>query len=242
VSAIFIIPDGLDEIRHAIPDAIKLIAKTARWVHPETFRALPLWYPEFARGAPLYDASWSRQYFNGSRNQDKVEGNVQAAKALVSALGTKKAKNWTVCHIWGYDDPNFSAKGSIVRDRRFYSCIGNMIWLPTPLKGFTDAVPEIKSLLRICAFHLYGWACEQEGLDDQVKMIKSGHLPEGYPDEWPTAKRRIHPPGTAPYSDKVVAAIQKRKSELKRRLEANNLKHFPRDEVMSTLAYWNIKL
>jgi hypothetical protein len=242
VSTVFKIPDGLIEIRDAIPDAIKVIAKTARWVHPETFRALPLWYPEFARGAPLYDASWSRQYFNGIRKQHKVEGNVQAAKALVSALGTKKVKNWTVCHIWGYDDPNFSAQGSVVRDRRFYSCVGNMIWLPTPLKGFTDAVPEIKFLLRTCAFHLYGWVYEHGGMHDEVKKIKSGHLPEGYPTEWPTTERRIHPPGTAPYSDRVVAAIKKRKSELRHRLESAKLQHYPRDEVINALGYWNIRL
>jgi hypothetical protein len=232
----------LEEIRHALPDAIKLIAKTARWVHPETFRALPVWFPEFARGKQIYDATWSRQYYNAKRKQHKVEGNVQAAKALIAALGTKKVANWTVCHIWGYDDAAFATSGSIVRDRRFYSCVGNMIWLPTPLKGFTDAVPEIKFLLRTCAFHLHGWACEHDDSFEQATKIKSGYLPPNYPNEWPTAVRRCNPPGTAPFSEKVAAAIKKRKSELERLLDAPNLEHFPRDEVTAVLKFWNVML
>ena len=42
----------------------ELIARTARWVHPETFRALPVWAPYAGRGQPLFDAGWSRRYTN----------------------------------------------------------------------------------------------------------------------------------------------------------------------------------
>ena len=48
----------------------ELIARTARWVHPETFRALPVWAPYAARGMPVFDASWSRQYTNTKKATD----------------------------------------------------------------------------------------------------------------------------------------------------------------------------
>ena len=83
---------------------MEMIARTARWVHPDTFNALPVWCPDTARGRPRYDATWSRELISG-RGVRKVEENIRAAIGLMEALGVKgKPKNWTVCHIWGYDD------------------------------------------------------------------------------------------------------------------------------------------
>ncbi len=48
-----------------------------------------------------------------------------------------------------------------------------MVWLPTPLKGFTDA-PEVKAMLRVCALYLYGWACEHPSVADQAAKVTSG--------------------------------------------------------------------
>ena len=48
--------------------------------------------------------------WQAARGVPKVEENIRAAKALVEALGVKtpqKPRNWTVCHIWGYDDENY---------------------------------------------------------------------------------------------------------------------------------------
>jgi hypothetical protein len=154
------IPDGNEEIAAEIPKIVDIIARTCRWVHPETFRRLPLWCPWTARGRPLYDRAWQRRYTNTKRATkqtiEKVEGNIAASQTLIAALGvaSPKPRNWTVCHIWGYDDLAFASQGSIVQDPRFFSCVANMVWLPTPLKGFTDALPEIKTMLRTCAFHL----------------------------------------------------------------------------------------
>jgi hypothetical protein len=142
-----VIPDGNDEINAYIPLVVEIIARTCRWVHPETFRQLPVWCPWAARGRPVYDSGWQRRYTNTRRatkqTVEKVEGNIAASKALIAALGVASPKppNWTVCHIWGYDDPAFASQGNIVRDPRYFSCVANMVWLPTPLKGFTDALP-----------------------------------------------------------------------------------------------------
>ncbi len=196
---LFEVPDGLDELEEEMPRITDLISRTARWVHPETFQALPGWYPETARGRPSYNSKWETVYTNTSRSTaavlNKAEANIQAAKALVAALGTCKTFNWTVCHIWGVDSQRFQETNTIVRDCRFYSCVGNMIWLPTPLKGFTDAVPEIRQMLRICAFHLYGWACEHSDVASQAAEIRSGKVPAEYPAVWPAPGRFVLPPG-----------------------------------------------
>ncbi|NIA71263.1 hypothetical protein HBA54_21925 [Pelagibius litoralis] len=138
------IPDGLKEIKHEMPVIMKMVAGTACWVNPEVFKELPVWRPDTARNSPLYKADWVTPATNNGTA--KHEGNVAAQQSLLAALGVvgKKPPNWTTCHIWGYDDSAFIGKSRIVQDRRFYSCVGNMVLLPTPLKGFTDTVLEIK--------------------------------------------------------------------------------------------------
>ncbi len=84
--ASFHVPDGLSEIKNELPLIMKMIARTARWVHPETFKALPIWCPDTARGFLRYDARWSRVLEN-SRGVQKKEENIRAAMALVEALG-----------------------------------------------------------------------------------------------------------------------------------------------------------
>jgi hypothetical protein len=244
-----VIPDGNAEITPEIPLIVELIARTSRWVHPDTFRQLPVWCPWTARGRPLYDQSWQRRYTNTRRStnqtSDKFEGNIAAGNALVAALGVAppKPRNWTVCHIWGYDDPVFGRPASIVQDPRYFSCIANMVWLPTPLKGFTDALPEIKILLRTCAFHLYGWACEHESVKKQAEGIRAGWVPDGYPDCWPAPDRpKILPPGTASFNAAILEEIRKRKARLKAMISDSSLTHFPREEVGEVVQFWRIDL
>jgi hypothetical protein len=243
------IPDGNAAIRGDLPAVVDLIVRTARWVAPETFQRLPIWCPEVARGQALYDASWSRRYTNTKRSTqqtaEKFEGNVAALKALVAALDVAKPKpdNWTVCHIWGYDDRTFASRSVIVQDPRYYSCVANMIWLPTALKAFTDALPEVKTLLRTCAFHLYGWACEHPTVSTAAAEIRSGALPLHYPDDWPSPTRPdILPPGVCPFSSRVEAEIEKRKASWRASLSDNTLAHFPRDQVQDVLKFWSVQL
>lgn len=118
-----------------------LIERTARWVDPATFRLLPVWYPEHARGAPFYKDNWSEVQFNKNRQtghtEHKREVNTYANKALTRALGLRSddRPNWSCCHIWGVDDSLYQQSNIIVRDHCFYSCVANMVLLPTPLKG-----------------------------------------------------------------------------------------------------------
>ena len=105
------IVDGLDALRSvmSLREIMLVIEKTARWVDPETFRLLPVWFPEHARRAPFFKKNWSEPQMNTSRTTGKAvhksEGNVNANEALTLALGLKKKlrPNWSCCHIWGVD-------------------------------------------------------------------------------------------------------------------------------------------
>jgi hypothetical protein len=243
-----VIPDGNKVIQDDVPAIVGLIERTARWVDPETFRQLPVWAPHTARGKPLFDASWTRRYTNTNRStgttSKKIEGNVAALNALVAALDVARPrpKNWTVCHIWGYDDPSYAQQSAIVQDPRYYSCVANMVWLPTALKGFTDTVPKIKKMLRVCAFYLYGWACDHPTVASETEDIRAGNIPRHYPQSWPTALRREPPPRISPYSPRVAREIERRKRKIKECLENTDLVHYPRDEVRAVLHYWRIAL
>ena len=91
------------------------IERTAQWVSPETFKLLPLWFPEHARRSPFYKKNWSEAQMNKSRQTGvvvhKAEGNVYANQALTLALGLKKRlrPNWSCCHIWAIRRRELSA-------------------------------------------------------------------------------------------------------------------------------------
>jgi hypothetical protein len=245
----FLVPDGNQAIKADIPAIVDLIVRNARWVNPETFRRLPVWCPHTARGQPLYNFDWSRRYTNTRKitgvTLDKTEGNVAALKTLVSALdvATPKPSHWTVCHIWGYDDPSFSQSSAVVQDPKYFTCIANMIWLPTSLKGFTDTVPEIKDMLRVCSFYLYGWACEHPVVAEKAEKIRSGWVPDAYPALWPSSENSgVLPPGVAPFSKRVDQQIEKIKKQIKLSLKNSELLHYPRDQVTEVLKFWKIEL
>jgi hypothetical protein len=237
-----IIPDGLQEIANEMPIIMKMIARTSRWVHPEVFKALPVWRPDTARTLPLYKADWTTPAMN--KGSLKIEGNVSAQSSLMSALGVvgKYPKNWTTCHIWGYDDAGFVGRSNIIQDRRYFSCVGNMVLLPTPLKGFTDAVPSIKRQLRVCAYHLYGWACEHKDVTAESAAVRSGEIPNGYPEEWPTGNRSVLPPGTGPINDTIKKKIAARKKQIAHLIQRTDFHEYPRDAVREVLDFWKINL
>jgi hypothetical protein len=248
--------DGLEVFGSACEtarlDFVPLIAETCRWVDPLTFRQLPVWYPESYRGAPSYDAKWQRQYTNTSKTTgktaEKFEPNILAAKALWQAFGMaahSKPKNWTVCHIWGVDDPQFQEPNSIVRDPRYYSCVANMVALPTPLKSITDSILVIKYILRVCAFHLYGWICEAEEVREEAEMVRRGTIPDNYPSNWPLRKNDKTPPGLVSFNPRVEQLIQRRKKEIRDSLheaETGGYPHYPKEKVREVLDFWNVRL
>ncbi len=237
--------DGLTVLKQHLNIATiaDLIARTSRWVDPETFRRMPLWYPEYARGTALYNAGWTVRRKNKKRAtevvSDKVEGNSKANAALTSALGLAKRErpNWSCCHIWGIDDPTYSKANSVVQDHRYFSCIANMVLLPSPLKAFTDVVPEIKSMLRRCAAELYGWQCDHE---DLAEAVSTGFNAADYPLVWQAASSgKI--PGVMPFSPKIECRIARRKAEIARDIDQAG-EFYPRATVLDALRHWKIEL
>lgn len=239
--------DGLDALRAeiGIPEIASLIERTARWVAPETFRLLPVWFPEHGRGHQLYKANWTEIQTNTKRttgaSSPKVEGNINANQALTLALGLRKAErpNWSCCHIWGIDDPAFQKSNDVVKDRRYFSCIANMVLLPTPLKAFTDTMPDVKAMLRICARNLYGWTCDHESLREAVTALDAWNAWDGYPKSWPRSPGEKRPLGTVPLSAAIEQIAGERKRAIKRDLDQAGPR-YPRKEVREVLAYWRV--
>lgn len=239
--------DGLDALRQeiGIGEIAQLIERTARWVAPETFRLLPAWYPEHARRRPFYKANWSEPQMNKSRRTGvsvhKVEGNVFANQALTLALGLRKADrpNWSCCHLWGVDDPTFQQANDVVSDHRFYSCIGNMVLLPTPLKAFTDTMPEVKAMLRLCARNLYGWQCDHQSMAAVNAALDAWTDWEAYPKSWPREPGERLPLGLVDLSPEIEQLATKRLSTIRSDLRTAG-EFYPREEVRNALDYWGI--
>jgi len=225
---------------------MRLIERTSRWVDPETFRLMPIWYPEHARGSYFYKKNWSEPQMNKNRqtghSEHKREGNVYANKALTNALGLRSddRPNWSCCHIWGVDDAQYQESNAVVQDRRFFSGIANMVLLPTPLKAFTDAMPEVKAMLRICARNLYGWHCDHESVADAIATINAWGECAAYLKSWPRAQGASLPLGVMKLDDRVRRSAARRLEQIRSDL-AKAGPHYPRDGVRAALAYWKIE-
>jgi hypothetical protein len=126
-------------------------------------------------------------------------------------------------------------------DRRFFSCVGNMVLLPTPLKAFTDTMPEVKAMLRICARNLYGWQCDHDNLLATNTALDSWSDWEAYPASWPRTPHEKLPLGVVALSPTIRASAEKRLETIRHDLQhAGN--YYPRDEVRAALAYWKITI
>jgi hypothetical protein len=242
-----VIDNGLDALRAEIGlrELTSLIERTARWVAPETFQLLPVWFPEHARRRHFYKANWSEPQKNRNRTTGtvvhKVEGNVYANQALTLALGLRKSTrpNWSCCHIWGVDDPTYQQSNAVVSDHRFYSCVANMVLLPTPLKGFTDTMPEIKTMLRICARNLYGWQCDHEDMESVNASLDEWEDWSAYPGSWPRELGEKTPLGVVELTPEIRDLALKRLANIRHELK-NAGEFYPREEVRRTLHYWKM--
>lgn len=244
-----ILPDGLDALRAELHlgEVMRLIERTARWVDPATFRLLPLWYPEHGRGKYFYKGKWSEPQMNTNRqtnhSEHKREGNLHANKALTLALGLRSSDrpNWSCCHIWGVDDARYQISNAIVQDRRFFSCVANMVLLPTPLKAFTDTMSEVKAMLRICARNTYGWHCEHESTAEAIAAIDAWTEWNVYPESWPKTPGAGVPKGVMTINDDIKRSAARRLEQIRSDLKIAGA-NYPREEVRAALAYWKIVL
>lgn len=237
--------DGLEVLRNelSVSEIATLIERTARWVAPETFNALPVWFPEFSRNALFYKSNWSEPQYNTNRTTKlrvhKREGNLYANKALTHALGmrSKDRPNWSCCHIFGVEDAKFELTNTVIQDARFYSCTANMVLLPTPLKAFTDVMPEIKAMLRVCSRLTYSWGGPD--IVDYQKEHTDIVCDTSYPKTWPRTHGDRPPAGIIDMNSRIRADIQRRKDRIRHDLD-NAGEFYPRDQVRAVLDYWQI--
>lgn len=241
------VSDGLETLRAEIGvrEIASLIERTARWVAPDTFQLLPVWYPAHARGRHFYKGNWSEPQMNTRRSSGasthKVEGNIYANNALTLAVGWRKQTrpNWSCCHIWGVDDPKFQKANAVVQDRRFYSCVANMVLLPTPLKAFTDTMFDVKAMLRVCARNLYGWECDHEEVAASNATLTDYFDWADYPASWPREPGDGRPRGVVDLNTAIEKSARERLAKIREELVSAG-PHYPREEVSAALDYWKI--
>lgn len=244
-----ILPDGLEALRQELQlgEIMRLIEHTARWVDPDTFRLLPVWYPEHARGAFFYKKNWSEPQMNTNRQtghtEHKREANSYANKTLTRALGLRSLDrpNWSCCHIWSVDDSRFQEANAVVRHHSFYSCVANMVLLPTPLKAFTDAMVDVKAMLRICARNLYGWQCDHQTVASSVAIIDSWKAWGDYPESWPRTPSGSIPLGVMKINETIRRSAGQRLEQIRSDLKSAG-EHYPRERVKEVLAYWKMEI
>jgi len=209
---------------------VDLIAESARWVDPRMFQALPVAFPHAARGLPAFNVQW--------QPATRTETNEHANLALYKALGERRRndRSWTVCHLW---DCFVEQRNVVVTDRRYYTCLANMVLLPTPLKALTDSVPEIKYALRFRSYQLYGWCCDYP--DPQVlneanriaNLAHNGDFPAHWPAIWSAA-----PAAPASQVPQVVLDwVNARKESITQLCHAAP-ENYPVTEVRQVLTHW----
>lgn len=241
------LPNGLEVLREHLDlkTIMRLIERTARWADIETFRFLPIWAPEYARRVQLYNANWTVPRANTNRRSGartlKLEGNTEANKALTEALDLRAREHWSCCHIWGVDDQSYQKHNAIVQNHRYFSCIANMVFLPSPLKAFTDAMPEVKAMLRLCARNYYGWVCDHESAEAARAQIDAWEDWDVYPASWPHSAGVSAPLGVVAFNDRIRRNAERRLARIRKDIESAG-PHYPRDEVRSALAYWGVTL
>jgi len=243
------LPEGTDALMAELSfgEVMRLIERTAKWVDVETFNLLPVWYPEHARQALFYKTNWSEPQMNMNQqtgiSSHKSESNVHASKALTLALGlgSDGRKGWACCHLWGVDDQTYQQANVVVQDPCFFSCVANMVLLPAPLKAFTDIVPEVKAMLRICARNTYRWQCdhtEMAGVNAELGVWNDW---TDYPESWPREPGSSIPMGTMPITPDIRESADRRWRRIQSDMEKAG-PHYPRESVRQVLKYWGCDL
>ena len=116
-----------------------------------------------------------------------------------------------------------------------------MVLLPTPLKAFTDTMPDVKAMLRICARNLYGWPSGHDEFLTTNDTLDKWTDWDSYPHSWPRTPHEKLPIGVVALSPTIRASAQNRLACIRRDLEHAG-SYYPREVVKAALAYWKVEL
>lgn len=111
--------------------------------------------------------------------------------------------------------------------------------LPTPLKAFTDTMPEIKAMLRICARNLYRWQCDHESMAEVNAALNEWNDWVSYPESWPREVGSSRPLGVVELTAEIEKQAARRLATIQQELRTAG-EFYPREEVLRTLDYWKI--
>ena len=114
-----------------------------------------------------------------------------------------------------------------------------MVLLPTPLKAFTDVMPDVKWMLRVCAFHTFGWRCDHPVLGNA--NLEEWAANPAYPVSWPKAAGDAAPAGTVALTPAISKDVDRRLATIYSDLEHAG-PFYPHRAVLEALAYWNIPI
>ena len=184
--------DGLQLLemaeRETTTDLAALVAAASVWANPKIHDILKangrfgLWYPatrRYRKGA----TERKGQILDGIRLDDNTYANYALKNAL--PLGARAYLNYSVCHIWPescYDD-------------RCYTCIANLVLVPSPLMSITDCHPATQNALRYRAWELYSWYPPQ---------ATPPYRPDQYPSHWRTPE---------PFTTEIADRLNGRRSQ-----------------------------
>jgi hypothetical protein len=125
-----------------------LVAATAFWVHPDTYRMVAASNP---------NAAWfpGTRRSRGAEKRGEVIDNVKfddnsaANRAIkLAVFGHTRTKGFHACHVWA----------ETCYDHRYHTSIANLVLLPASLAGLSDHDQHIASCLKFRAWELYAWA------------------------------------------------------------------------------------
>jgi hypothetical protein len=111
------------------------------------------------------------------------------------------------------------------------------VLLPTPLKAFTDVMPDVKAMLRACASVVYSWRCDHDDLPEMDVEAWTSHA--AYPSTWPTSVAAGAPLGMVMVTPAIAADADKRLAAIRHDLEHAG-PFYPRHQVRAALTYWGI--
>lgn len=141
--------DGLVELDQPIARRvlIDLVSKTSYWADKKVFKHLRdknkfgVWYEHVARGRPKGTV----------RKKTLLDDNTYANYAIKRALAGDhrmfRPRSFRVCHI--YDGKT--------KDHRYYTCIANLVLLPSAIHSLTDHYKPVMDVLKYRAYEYYRW-------------------------------------------------------------------------------------
>lgn len=160
-------------------DFSKLVVETSLWVSKDIFdfitensklRTPGVFYPYAVRKQGAELEGKKPRWKETKNGRLFIDSNHKPQNALSYCLTGKsfqaafKDKNYACCHIYG---------NKYIHEWKYFTCIGNLIFLPSALQSLTDHDEDVMNCLSQIAYLRFGWKPEGFNLNinDKVKDL-----------------------------------------------------------------------